>query len=362
MRLIRLTISGCIALLILISSFTAVSAQQCRTCKDKAKAKEKARKSSKATAGQGSFSFKYNSSNQRGLGDFERAMKVNKNVVMSFCVIGAPVRVNGWRRSEIRAFVRGARTMDFKVRGISEEDKKPVWVEIKAENTPFGNCLRGKSIEIDAPIGSTLTISGRSGNTSVRVNAVDSVAVNLNSGDISLSNISRSIVAKTNVGAITVRNSKGNINLSTTAGNIIAYDTKPARIGDPFKASSVSGMVMLNSVSQKEVRATSISGRLHYRGELFRFGNYEFRTTSGLISLVLPPTSSFQLKANYGGSFVSQFDLKNLTKRSSRDAVSLRARVGEGKDCSVSTNSYSGSITLKRSDLVKKSRIIFPRK
>ena len=322
------------ALSLTVSSF----GQQTKTCKDgKSNSGNVSRTKNKDT----NFTFARTSFAPEGDSDYEKALAVSQDVVVSFCVIGASVRVSGWSRNELRTFIRGKVGFDYDVRGVDEPSGKPVWVNLKAKRFGTDTCLRGKSVQIDAPLGSTLKFKGKSGSTSVRVDSVASANVEIDGGDIALSNIRKAVYAKTNVGAISVRNSTGTVDLETTAGNIVAYDTKPLRIGDEFKAKTVSGTVTLRSIHQKDVYARSISGALNFRGALLKYGRYDFQTTSGLISLFLPVTSGFTLKANYGGDFVSGFRFENVSKKGSQSVISFTGVVGEGKNTTVFDDVFS---------------------
>ncbi len=284
-------------------------------------------------------------------GDVEKSIKTGEKVYLSFCVSGASVKVNGWNRREIRAFVRGRSDIGFKVRQRSETDRLPQWIELFAgevdeSSRTLDSCLSGESIELDVPFQTSVTISGKSGETSVSVDSVKTVKIDISSGDISLSNISRGIVAKTGVGGVSVRKSIGKMEMTTTAGNILAYETESDEIGDFFKAKTISGSITLQSVKQKEVEASSLTGSINYLGPTYSSGNYSFSTTQGLISMAVPADSAFKLKAAYGGSFSSELPLQNIYKKAASSTVFLTGFIGNETGASISLNSYSGTIRI----------------
>src|SRR5260221_9309116 len=47
---------------------------------------------------------------------YEKSITVAPNVSLTLCVVQGKLRVNGWRRSEVRIFVRSGSRFTFKVR------------------------------------------------------------------------------------------------------------------------------------------------------------------------------------------------------------------------------------------------------
>ncbi len=280
----------------------------------------------------------------------EKAIKVRPNVFVSLCIRSGAVKVNGWAREEVRAFNRGGKQLGFKVREREGKDQLPVLVEILGyePDTPRGEsdkCLTGDMIELDVPEGSSVTINGLSSETSVE--SVKSAFVNIVGGDIFLRNIGRKIEASTQQGGVTVDNAAGQIAISTTTGNIVAFNTEAAEIGDSFRAKTQSGSVTLQSIGQKDVTASTNSGTINFLGDIRSYAKYDFTTTNGLINLVIPDSSSFWLTAFYGGRFISEFPLKIITEDESETTFKLTARVGEG-EANISLKSFSGTIRIRK--------------
>jgi DUF4097 and DUF4098 domain-containing protein YvlB len=169
-------------------------------------------------------------------------------------------------------------------------------------------------------------------------------------GDIDINNIKQSTEVHTHQGSITVRNSGGQMTATTTTGNIIAYNTESNEIGDYFKAKTRSGSVTLQSVGQKEVEATSVSGTLNFVGAIKDYGQYGFSTTNGLINMILPADSSFRLTATYGGAFRSDLALSDINKSRTSSIVYLTGRVGRG-NANVNLRSYNGTIQIKKQNV-----------
>lgn len=225
-----------------------------------------------------------------------------------------------------------------------------MWVEILGyePDTPRGEtdkCLTGDMIELDVPEGANVTIKGLSSETSVE--RVKTASVEIVGGDIYLDSISERIEASTQQGGVTVNNSTGKIALSTTTGNIVAYNTEPVEIGDFFKAKTRSGSLTLQSIGQKDVAASTITGSINFLSEIKNYGKYDFTTTEGLINVVVPDASSFWLTAAYGGRFISEFPIKIITEDKSDSTFRLTGRVGKG-EANLSLKSFSGTIQIRK--------------
>jgi len=280
----------------------------------------------------------------------EKAIRVRPNVYVSVCVRRGAVKVNGWDREEVRAFNKGGKELGFKVIERGGKEQLPVWVEILGyePDTLRGEtdkCLTGEMIELDVPEGANVSIKGLSSETSIE--RVKTASIEIVGGDIYLDSITERIEASTQQGGVTVNNSTGKIALSTTTGNIVAYNTEPVEIGDFFKAKTRSGSLTLQSIGQKDVAASTISGSLNFLSEIKNYGKYDFTTTNGLINVVIPESSSFWLTAAYGGRFISELPIKIITEDKSDSAFRLTGRVGKG-EANLSLKSFSGTIQIRK--------------
>lgn len=281
----------------------------------------------------------------------EKAIAVSPKVFVSVCVRRGAVRVNGWSRNEVRVFHKGGEELGIRV---LEKDAKevPAWVEVLGydpESRPkeTDKCLSGDMIEMDVPENASVTIKGLSSETSVE--RVKSAAVEIVGGDIYLSGISERVEASTQQGGVTVNNSLGRMNVSTTTGNIVAYNTQAVEPGDFFRAKTRSGAITLQSIGQREVAASTISGSINYVGEIRNFGRYDFTTTNGILNLLLPDSSTFWLTAAYGGDFDSDFPVTTINENVTEGAYYIKGRVGTG-EANLSLKSFSGTIRIRKKD------------
>jgi DUF4097 and DUF4098 domain-containing protein YvlB len=282
----------------------------------------------------------------------ERSIKADPSLNVSLCVTQGSVKVNGWDRNELRVYVNDGSKFGFKVLQKGNKTGDPVWVMIVSagKTNPAGGseCIWGGNIEIDAPVGSTLTIKGQ--DTVTRVDSIRKVSIKSIGGDISLRNIANGVSASAGQGDITVEESQGEMSLESTTGNIVAFEVGPSEIGDMFQAKTNSGAISLQSVEHRQMEVSSISGSVAYDGVIASGGAYTFSTSRGSIRLSLPEKTASQLAATYGfGNFSSEFPIKVETENVSPGPVkSVVGRMGTGGDALVKLTTNSGSISLKK--------------
>ncbi len=291
----------------------------------------------------------------------EKAIAVRPEVHVTVCVRRGAVKVNGWDRKEVRVFQAGGNGLEFKVRE-RDKEKKPSWVEVlgyesSAAPTRRDPCVTGETIEIDVPYGASVAIKGLSSETSV--DGIRKAAVEIVGGDIYLNKITDLIDASTKQGGVTVNNSKGRMAVETTTGNIVAFNTESVEAGDYFKAKTRSGSITMQSIGQKEIAASTISGSINYIGTIENYGRYEFTTTNGLLNIVLPEDTCFALVAVYGGRFISDFPVDVITEDKSESAFLLRGKVGEC-EANLSLKSFSGTIRLRKRGSAESTIVVVP--
>ncbi len=284
----------------------------------------------------------------------EKSIAVDAKVNISLCVSEGKLKINGWERSEIRAFVSDGSDVGFKVLQKNKQNSNAVWVKIvgfdPAKNVAVSSdeCLAGEEIELDVPRGATVNI--KSGESETTIDTVGRVTVENGGGDIFLNNIANGIDATTYEGDVMVEKSGGAITLASTTGNIVAFDVAPSEIGDIFKAKTTSGAITLQQVEHRQIEINSNSGSMKFTGEFQTGGQYNFGTQNGSILLLIPVKSSCKINASYGfGAFNYEIPLQNIIKGASPKAQSLSATMGSG-DANVILRTYSGAIRIKKSE------------
>ncbi len=280
----------------------------------------------------------------------EKSMVVDANVAIKLCVSHGDLKINGWRRDEVRVFVKDGRKFRLKALEKSAETGKVNWLWIgnvvEGRTGPVSECLAGDSIEIDAPLGTNLDLYGRAARTSI--DSVKKAKVKILEGVITLRNIPGGINAYTSQGDVIVENSGGAIALESTTGNIVAVEVTPGQIGDLLKAKTSGGSISLQKVEHRQIEANSTSGSILFDGKFLTGGIYNFRTPNGSIKLAIPATSSCTLNAKYGfGKFNSDIPLKIITENVTPLAKVVVATIGSGS-AAVTLETTRGSIEIKK--------------
>jgi hypothetical protein len=283
----------------------------------------------------------------------ERSIAVDQKVSLVLCVTQGNVRVNGWKRNEVRAFVSDGSKFGFRVLEKSMKGDSPVLVSLVGlRETPHGavttsDCIAGDEIELDVPENAAVTFKGRQAD--IAVDSVRKVLVNNVGGDISIRNVSQGVRATTFQGDVTVENSEGGMTLESSSGNIVVYGVEPAEVGDAFKAKTNSGTISLEKVGYRLADVNSLSGTVLYSGQLLSGGSFSFSTTNGSIKLLLPQDSSCRVTATYGyGNFDSALQMKTLTEDNHPGSVKTVNGVIGGGDAYLRLTTNSGSIQIRK--------------
>ncbi len=282
----------------------------------------------------------------------EKSMAVSANVNILVCVSEGNLKVNGWERNEVRAFVSEGSQVGFAIIEKGKQNNSPIWIKIlgfdpatNKENNP-DQCLAGDTIEIDVPRGATLNV--KSNVSEMRFDSIAKVTVENGGGDIFFSNIARGIEARTYEGDVTVEGSGGAMSLQSTTGNIIAFDVSSGEIGDNFKAKTGNGTITLKNIGQRQIEAGSNTGSINFNGKFLSGGQYIFGTSNGSIILSIPLDSSLKMFASYGyGAFNSEIPLQNVERNTPSRLQNLSAQMGNG-DATLKLTTINGAIRIKK--------------
>lgn len=282
----------------------------------------------------------------------ERSIKVDPGVNLEFgCVLEGEIKVNGWRRNEVRVLIVGGGRFTFRTAQTNVKTGVPVWIKVIGLDTRRrsgmeSECLSGGQIEVDAPITATIRVSG--GEISTSVDSVKKVNVRSIGGDITLRNITNGATANAGRGDITVEASQGPMSLTTTEGNIVVFEGGPSEFGDTFKANTNSGTISLQSLEYRQINVDSISGSVAYSGNILSGGSYNLRTSKGSIRMTLPSKSGFRLWATYGyGRFSSDIPVDIITETFAGPLKSFHGKAGAG-DATLKLSTSNGSIAINK--------------
>ena len=283
----------------------------------------------------------------------ERTAPADPRVLVSACTLSGDFTVRSWNRNEVRVRVSGGADVELlRVDQNKSEQAAELRLTSKGHRSS-GSCLMFGDVEIDAPRGATVKLTTTSGDISVvdlaRVNATTT------SGSIGLAKIQEETSATVIGGDLSVRDSTGSFRLHSTGGSIEARDLRPVAASDTFNSSTVSGEVILTNVQHQRVSVSSVSGEVAYTGVSLPDGNYNFENLSGEVRLVLPPSASFRLVANIGGSvkISSDFDLKYaqnqtiVTPGNRGEPRHIRATVGSGESL-IRVSLLTGSLRISK--------------
>ncbi len=286
----------------------------------------------------------------------EKSIAVDAKVNIRLCVGEGKLKINGWERNEIRAFVAGGNgAVGFKVLQKSKQNDSPVWIAVlsfdaaKNKQSPTDECLSGERIELDVPRGATVNIKSRESETTI--DSVARTTIENVGGNIYLNRVTQGVEATTYEGDITIENSGGAMSLQTTTGNIVAFALNPIEVGDAFKAKTNSGAIVLRGVEHRQIEANSNSGAIKFAGEFLVGGQYVFNAFNGSINLQIPQNSACRINASYGfGAFNSELPLTNIVKSfAASKAQNLSAQIGAGGDsATLNLSTYSGTIQIKK--------------
>lgn len=283
----------------------------------------------------------------------ERSIKVDPAVKLTLCVSQGRLRINGWKRNEVRVYVQNGNEFSFNVRAKNETTSDPNWITImgvatRGKYAVAADCISGEDIEIDVPMGAVVAVKGREFATSI--DSVRKVEITNIGGGISLRNIAAGINATAGRGDLTVENSTGPIYLGTTTGNIVVFEASPGEIGDLFKAKTNGGTISIQSVQHRQLEVGSVSGSVLYDGKIRSGGSYSIHTNKGSIRMLIPGDSSCQLQATFGaGNFSSELNIRLETENLSEGPIkTIVGRLGSGNEASVRLTTHSGSINIKK--------------
>lgn len=249
----------------------------------------------------------------------ERSIKTDPHVSLAVCVTSGEIQVHGWDKNEVRARSNDAAELEFKrvdnAGDSGAATKIELFVADKAQGPGRANfCQSFSDINISVPHGATVQLQTRDGD--ITVADVATAYANTQSGDVIIEHASKGVEVGTLGGGISVKDSKGRINLHSTGGNIEAGNISPVEVVDTFEAGSLGGDITLERVTHAQLNAHTVNGGVSMTGALAHHGRYSFRTMSGDITLTMPADASFQLiaKISQNAEVITDFPLTLKTE------------------------------------------------
>lgn len=279
------------------------------------------------------------------------------NVNVSLATKAGRIVVHGWERNEVRARTNDA---DVKIKlhkaGGGDAAGAAMRIEVlfaenvEEEETQYESCGEDRDVTLDVPRGATVYVETQEGD--IEVQDVAEAHIETVDGRIEARRITRSTDASSVGGDVALEDVSGRARLSTMNGVIEARDVRPVDGSDFLKINTVSGDILLNQIGPARVEASTISGEMRMAGPLARGGVYDFTTTSGDVTLLMPVESSFKLnaKVSESGEIVTEFPLKYRGATSPVSLLQAGRLVGAygSGDATINLISYSGTLRLQK--------------
>jgi DUF4097 and DUF4098 domain-containing protein YvlB len=196
--------------------------------------------------------------------------------------------------------------------------------------------------EVTVPVGVKVVARAQVGDISV-TGTRGGVELNTQGGDIVVEDVADVVDVSSLSGDITARALAGRVDVRTTSGEVTLVDVK----GD-VEATSISGDIGMRNVIARWVRARSTSGDVTFDGGVDSTGRYELASHSGSITLVIPAGTGAQVTvATYNGAIDSDFP---ITLKPGEHGIGATKRftfdIGKG-DARVSAESFGGDIIIR---------------
>jgi DUF4097 and DUF4098 domain-containing protein YvlB len=266
------------------------------------------------------------------------------------------VRVVGWNRNEVQVtgtLGRGTERLDFTTEG----DRTRIRVVLPRN----ARDVQGSQLEIRVPVQSSpqvQTVSADIEISGVR-GGLEAQAV---SGRVEITaDRAPTLKASTVSGGVRLRGSSGSVDAESVSGTLdIQVATQRARAktvsGDltlreasgSAEASTVSGNALVDGGRFNRMSLSSVSGTLHFRGELEQGGLYHLNSHSGNVELRLPARTAADFEVNtFSGRITNDFG--PAAERTSRYAPGMELRfTAAGGGARVVAKTFSGNVRLIR--------------
>jgi DUF4097 and DUF4098 domain-containing protein YvlB len=199
-------------------------------------------------------------------------------------------------------------------------------------------------IQIFVPRGVRVVARTNSGNITVKDTWGD-VDAETSSGNVLITG-ARDVEATNLSGDLEVRQASGAVTLSSNNGDCAVSESKGS-----VEASSVSGDVTVKRSWSKIVRLETTNGTVQFDSDIMPEGRYEFMSHAGEILLSLPKTASAQIGVTtWSGTIESEFPI-TLRPGFSADSAGTRRyafTLGQGS-ARITAETFSGDVSITSS-------------
>ncbi len=289
----------------------------------------------------------------------QAAVAAAPDVNVTLSTTGGHITVRGTDRKEVRAraMTNGAK-LKIRVAGGPESgpESAATRVEIQVSEKMTGgeeeyeSCLADNDVELEVPRGATVYLKSQDGD--IEIWDVAEAHLETNDGRIEATRISKEFDAASLGGDVTLADASGRASLTTLNGVIDVHGVRPLDGSDFLKVKTVSGDILLDEIGPARVEANTISGQLRLAGRLARGGTYDFTTTTGDVTVVMPPDSSFKVNARVSehGEIITDFPLQYKGPGAPAAPLQTGRLLGThgSGDATINLISFSGTLSLRK--------------
>ncbi|HWT00474.1 MAG TPA: DUF4097 family beta strand repeat-containing protein [Pyrinomonadaceae bacterium] len=288
------------------------------------------------------------------------AVAATPDVNVTVSTTGGRISVRGTDRKEVRARVTGA-PVKLKMRVVGAPESGPQTAASRVEvlisdkskgdgEAAYDSCLADYDVELEVPTGATVYLKTQDGD--ITVQDVTEAHLETNDGRIEATRISKAVDAASLGGNVTLEDASGRANLTSLNGVVEVRGVRPLDGSDFLKVKTVSGDILLDEIGPARVEADTISGEMRLSGPLARGGTYDFTTTTGDVTIMMPADSSFKVNAKVSehGEIDTEFPLQYRGSASPTGPPQpgrLLGTHGSG-DASITLVSFSGTLKLRK--------------
>lgn len=289
----------------------------------------------------------------------EAAVAAAPDVNVTVASTGGRISLRGTDNKEVRARVAspGAK---LKMRVVGAAENAPqapaMRVEVQISDSSNGveaeyeSCLADVDVEVEVPRGATVYLKTQDGD--IAVEDVAEAHLETNDGRIDAIRISKVFDAASLGGNVTLEDASGRVQLTSLNGVVEVRGVRPLDGSDFLKVRTVSGDILLDEIGPARVEANTISGEMRLTGPLARGGTYDFSTTTGDVTVLMPADSSFKVNAKVSehGEIITEFPLQYKgtgTPGSPLQSGRLLGTHGSG-DATITLVSFSGTLRLRK--------------
>jgi DUF4097 and DUF4098 domain-containing protein YvlB len=287
----------------------------------------------------------------------EATVATTETVNVSLTTGSGRITLHGWDRKEVRAQTTQADTkIEMRQTGGVDAATPATRVEILVYEDSEDNeaedaaCEADTDVTVNVPRGATVYLKTENGD--IEVDGIAEAHLETTAGRIEAHRISKATEAKSVNNDIAVEDASGRVRLTSFDGVIEVRDLRSSEVNDFVKINTTSGDILLERIGPARVDVSTIGGELRLMGPLARGGVYNFTTTTGDVTILLPVDTSFQLNAKIseGGEIDTEFPLTYKGATSPQrllQAGRLFGTYGTG-EAAINLVSFSGTLRLRK--------------